>query len=140
MRERAHEALTLAEALPLALKPMNEMSTGEARRVLIARALVSDPRALLLDEPTTGLDLSARRRFLETLRGIARQGKTVILVTHHVEEILPEIERVILMQNGAIFQDGPTQSALTTQNLSALFGEQIDVRRNAEYYAAEIVS
>ena len=89
MRDRAQEALDLMEAARLADKPMAQMSTGEARRVLIARALVPDPRALLLDEPTTGLDLIARRRFLETLRRIAQQGKTIILVTHHVEEILP---------------------------------------------------
>ena len=74
--------------------------------MLIARALVADPRALLLDEPTTGLDLIARQRFLETLRGIARPGKTIILVTHHVEEILPEIGRVVLMQGGRVFRDG----------------------------------
>jgi iron complex transport system ATP-binding protein len=136
MRERAQEALDLMEATPLADKPMAQMSTGEARRVLIARALVHDPRALLLDEPTTGLDLIARRRFLETLRRIARRGTTLILVTHHVEEILPEIGRVVLMQNGRIFRDGPKEDVLTAQNLTALFDAPVAVREEAGYYAA----
>ena len=77
---------------------MNEMSSGEARRVLLARALVTDPRALVLDEPTTGLDVVGRHRFMERVRRIARDGTTLILITHHVEEIIPEIGRVILLQ------------------------------------------
>lgn len=137
MRDRAQEALDLMEAARLADKPMAHMSTGEARRVLIARALVPDPRALLLDEPTTGLDLIARRRFLHSLRRIAQQGKTLILVTHHVEEILPEIGRVVLMQGGKVFRDGPTQDVVTTATLTALFGSPIDVRQANGYYSAE---
>ena len=113
------------------------MSTGEARRVLIARALVQDPRALLMDEPTTGLDLVASRRFLETLRRIARRGKTLILVTHQIAEILPEIQRVVLMRDGRIFRDGPKAEVLTTGNLSELFGARVVVRRNGEYFEAE---
>jgi len=136
-RDRAREALDRMEASLLAAKPMAQMSTGEARRVLIARALVPDPRALLLDEPTTGLDLIARRRFLETLRRIARQGKTIILVTHHVEEILPEIGRVILMQGGRVFRDGPKQDVVTTPALTELFGARVDVRQADGYYSAE---
>ena len=77
---------------------MNEMSSGEARRVLLARALVTNPRALVLDEPTTGLDVVGRHRFMERVRSIARDGTTLILITHHVEEIIPEIDRVILLQ------------------------------------------
>ena len=136
MQERAQEVLDLMEAAPLADKPMAQMSTGEARRVLIARALVHDPRALLLDEPTTGLDLIARRRFLETLRRIARRGTTVILVTHHVEEILPEIGRVVLMQGGRAFRDGPKRDVLTAQNLMALFDAPVHIREEAGYYTA----
>ena len=137
MHERARAALALVEALHLAEKPVAQMSTGEARRVLIARALAPAPRALILDEPTSGLDLLARRRFLETIRRIAREGTTVILVTHQVEEIIPEIERVALLQRGRIFRDGSKADVLTTQNLSALFGERIEVQRNAAYYSAE---
>ncbi len=136
MRERAQEALALMEAALLAAKPMAQMSTGEARRILIARALVHDPRALLLDEPTTGLDLIARRRFLETLRRIARRGTTVVLVTHHIEEILPEIGRVILMKGGKVFRDGPKQDVLTAPNLTTLFDAPVHVREEAGYYTA----
>ncbi|MDQ2799330.1 MAG: ATP-binding cassette domain-containing protein, partial [Armatimonadota bacterium] len=135
-RERAQEALRLVEATHLAEKPMAQMSTGEARRVLIARALVPDPRALLLDEPTTGLDLIARRRFLETLRRIAGQGKTILLVTHHVEEILPEMGRVILMQSGKVFRDGSKQNVLTSANLTALYHASVEVTEHDGWYAA----
>ncbi|MEO7718355.1 MAG: ATP-binding cassette domain-containing protein [Capsulimonas sp.] len=138
MHAAAHASLALVEASHLAEKPMEQMSTGEARRVLIARALVQDPRALLMDEPTTGLDLVASRRFLETMRQIAARGKTVILVTHHISEILPEIERVILMKDGRIFRDGPKAEILTTEHLSELFGARVEVRRNGEYYEAEV--
>jgi len=137
MRARASEALDLMEAAPLADRPMAHLSTGEARRVLIARALVHDPRALLLDEPTTGLDLIARRRFLETLRRIARRGTTLILVTHHVEEILPEIGRVVLMRGGSVFRDGPKADVLTPPNLTALFDAPVGVREAGGYYRAE---
>jgi iron complex transport system ATP-binding protein len=88
MREQASEALERVGAAHLASKPLSEMSTGERRRVLIARALVTRPAALLLDEPTTGLDLVARHRFMESVRALARGGTTTIIVTHHVEEIV----------------------------------------------------
>ena len=139
MREQAREALALTEASHLAAKPMAEMSTGEARRVLIARALVHGPRALLLDEPTTGLDLIARRRFLETLRHIAGHGTTLILVTHHVEEILPEIGRVVLLRGGRVFRDGPKHEVLTAPTLTALFDAPVQVRHDGAYYGAEAV-
>ncbi len=138
MENHAEAALRLAHAEHLAERPMMQMSTGEARRILIARALAPDPKALLLDEPTTGLDLSARRRFLETLRGIAGAGKTMILVTHHAEEILPEIRRVVLLQAGKVFRDGPTEDVLTSANLSALFGEAVEVQRRGSVYSAGV--
>jgi iron complex transport system ATP-binding protein len=121
MRRRAADTLARLDAGHLARKPLDQMSTGEARRVLIARALVTDPRALVLDEPTAGLDVVARARFLDFVRRIAQQGVTVILVTHHVEEIVPEIGRIVLLQRGRIVGDGPTQRVLTSQRLSALF-------------------
>ncbi|MCW5853992.1 MAG: ATP-binding cassette domain-containing protein [Anaerolineae bacterium] len=139
MWDRAREELALLDATHLADKPVEEMSTGEARRILIARALVPNPRALLLDEPTTGLDLLAGYRFMETLRKIARQGRTVILVTHHVEEIIPEVERIILLQAGRVFRDGPKQAVLTTENLSALYDAPIPVAESAGgYYRADL--
>jgi len=136
MRDRALKALAMIEASHLADKFIEEMSTGEARRTLIARALVSDPRALMLDEPTAGLDLLARYRFLSALRKIARNGKTIILATHNVEEIFPEIDRIILIRHGRVLLDGPKKTVLTSGNLSAMFGAPIQVRESQGYYTA----
>jgi len=137
MRERGAQALALMGASYLSEKPMREMSTGEARRVLIARALAPDPLAVLLDEPTTGLDLVARHRFLHTIRGLAQSGKTIILVTHHVEEIIPEIGRVVLLQEGRVQCDGPTHEVLMGASLSAAFDAPLEVARTgAGYYTA----
>jgi iron complex transport system ATP-binding protein len=136
MRQRAAEALRLVEAGHLSGKPMNEMSTGEARRVLIARALVTRPRALVLDEPTTGLDIIARHQFMEMIRGIARSGPTLVLVTHHIDEIIPEVVRVILLRSGRVAFDGAKAAALTTECLSHAFDHPIAVRREDGYYAA----
>jgi iron complex transport system ATP-binding protein len=136
MRRRAGAALAQVGAAHLAAKPFEELSTGEARRVLIARALVRDPRALLLDEPTTGLDLVARAHFLKNLEEIAQRGRTILLVTHHIEEILPQIQRVILLQEGRVFLDGPKENVLTSANLSALYGAPVQVQRHGEYFLA----
>lgn len=136
MREQAQRALALVEAGHLADNFIETMSTGEARRILIARALVTEPRALILDEPTTGLDLLARSRFLGTLQNIARHGKTIILVTHRVEEIFPEVERVILLNHGRILHDGRKREVLTSRRLSAMFGASIRVRQSRGYYTA----
>jgi iron complex transport system ATP-binding protein len=136
MQRQARRALALMEAAPLADAFIETMSTGEARRILIARALVTEPRALILDEPTAGLDLLARHRFLGTLRNIARHGKTIILVSHRVEEVLPEIARVILLNHGRILHDGPKREVLTSDNLSALFGAPIRVTERNGYYTA----
>jgi len=136
MRQQAWRALELLEATRLSGAFIETMSTGEARRLMIARALVTEPRALILDEPTTGLDLLARSRFLQTLRNIARHGQTIILVTHRVEEIFPEIDRVILLQQGRILLDGAKREVLTSRHLSAMFGAPIRVQESKGYYAA----
>jgi len=136
MKEQAWRALALMEAEPLADTFIETMSTGEARRLLIARALVTEPRALILDEPTTGLDLLARSRFLVTLQNIARRGQTIILVTHRVEEIFPEIDRVILLNHGRILHDGRKREVLTSPHLSAMFGAPIRVQESKGYYTA----
>jgi iron complex transport system ATP-binding protein len=117
---------------------MNEMSTGEARRVLIARALVTEPQALVLDEPTAGLDMLARRRFLEEVRRIAAAGTTIILVTHHVEDIIPEIGHVVLLKDGRVAMAGPKPSVLTEANLTTLFGAPIALEMSQAYYSARV--
>ncbi|GGA12168.1 ABC transporter ATP-binding protein [Dyella caseinilytica] len=139
MRERALEALAHMEATPLIGREMASLSTGEARRVLIARALVYRPRALLLDEPCAGLDPASRRRFLESLRQLARHGTTLLLVTHHVEEILPEIDHVLLLREGKLLHEGSKADVLTDAGLSDAFGMRIRVGRQGEYYSADVV-
>jgi iron complex transport system ATP-binding protein len=134
MRRLAAEALDRLDVLHLASKWMDEMSTGEARRVLIARALVSGPRALILDEPSAGLDVVARFRFLETVRSIARRRITIVLITHHVEEIIPEIGQVLLMQRGRLMDGGPKTSMLTDERLTTLFNGPVSVGEQAGYY------
>ncbi len=135
MRQQAEQAIDLVDAGHLAGKSMEEMSTGEVRRILIARALVTDPPALLLDEPTTGLDIVTRQRFLQTVERLTTQGKTILLVTHHLEEIIPAIQRVILIQHGRIVGDGSKPEMLTDARLSALFEVPLQVRVQAGYYS-----
>lgn len=138
MRHRAEEALAQAGATHLLGRTMASLSTGEARRVLIARALVHRPRALLLDEPCAGLDMGSRRRFLESLRGLAQGGTTLLLVTHHIEEILPEIGQVVLLREGRLLRQGPKAEVLTDAWLSETFGLPVQVQRHGDYYDAAI--
>ena len=136
MRRRAADALTRMGVPHLARRWLDEMSSGEARRVLLARALVTSPRALVLDEPTTGLDLVARHDFMERIRQIAREGTTVILITHHIDEIIPEIGRVVLLQAGRIAAAGSKASVLTAERLSGVFEAPIALEENDGYYYA----
>jgi iron complex transport system ATP-binding protein len=129
MRQRATMALDRVDGGGLAAKRMHEMSTGEVRRVLIARALVNEPRLLVLDEPTTGLDLVARRDFLAQLRRLGRSGTTLVLVTHHVEEIVPEIGRVILLGDGRVKADGTPGEVLTAERLAPVYGSRLAINR-----------
>ena len=138
MRDAAAEALTRLGVGHLAETTLDRMSTGEARRVLIARALVTNPDALLLDEPTTGLDLVARHEFLEAVRDVARRGTTLVLVTHRVEEIIPEIQSVVLLRQGRVVAAGPKQTTLTDASLSATFGAPIALTETAGYYAGAV--
>jgi iron complex transport system ATP-binding protein len=134
MRHRTAEALGRMGVAHLSRRWLDEMSSGEARRVLLARALVTLPRALVLDEPTTGLDLVARHGFMERVRQIAREGTTLILITHHIDEIVPEIDRVILLREGRIAAAGPKRSVLTAQRLSDLFNASIALEEHDGYY------
>ena len=136
MRDRAGEALAQVHATALAQRQVAELSTGELRRVLIARALVHRPQALLLDEPTAGLDLVAQRDFLQLLRTLARQGITLVLVTHHLEEIIAEIDRVILLRAGRVLADGARADVLTSELLSQAYGGPLRVRREGDAYSA----
>ena len=133
MRARAREALARMEAAHLATQLVGAMSAGEKRRILIARALVHRPRQLLLDEPSNALDLAAQRELRETLRSLAREGTGIVMVTHHLGDILPEIERIILMRDGRIVADGPREQLLTETRLSDLFRAPVRIGRDAEW-------
>jgi iron complex transport system ATP-binding protein len=121
MEKKADEVLDLLEVPHLADRWMDEVSSGEARRILIGRALVHDPRALVLDEPTTSLDLRATWEVHEILRKLARSGITIIMVTHHLPDLIPEIGRAILLKQGRVFHDGPRSAALSPRMLAGLF-------------------
>ncbi|RDS79056.1 ATP-binding cassette domain-containing protein [Dyella monticola] len=138
MRQDALEALSQVDASHLTGRHLGSLSTGEARRVLIARALVHRPRALLLDEPCTGLDPANRRRFLETLRKLAQHGVTLVLVTHHVEEILPEIDHVVVLREGRVLHAGNKASVLTSEALTQAFGMPMHVAQQDGYYHASV--
>src|SRR5580692_11029970 len=133
MRSRALEALERMEALHLADQLVGEMSAGEKRRILIARALVHRPRQLLLDEPSNALDLAAQRELRDTLRRLAQEGTGLVLVTHHLGDIFPEIERVILMSGGRIVADGPREELLTEPRLSELFHAPVRIGRDEQW-------
>ena len=138
MRRRAMDALERVDAGRLARATLDTMSTGEARRVLIARALVHTPAALVLDEPTRGLDLVARHHFMERVRAVAQQGTTILLVTHHVDEIIPEIARVILLRCGRIDCDGPKVDVLTAPPLSRAFAAPLAVEQSGGYFHVRV--
>jgi iron complex transport system ATP-binding protein len=134
MERKASEILDLLEISHLAGRPTNEMSSGEARRILIGRALVHDPQALVLDEPTTSLDLHATHELREILRKLTRRGISLVMVTHHLPDIIPEISRVVLMRNGRVCRDGPKPEVLRAEPLSELFGVPVEVLERGGYY------
>jgi iron complex transport system ATP-binding protein len=136
MRSAARKAMARLEVEHLANRWVDELSSGEGRRLLIARALIHNPATLLLDEPTTSLDLPALREVRGRLRDLAASGVGLLLVTHHLDDIIPEIERVVLLRAGTVFMDGPKSQVLTSQRLSSTFGVPVDVVTRDGYYHA----
>ena len=131
MRQKTRQVLRFLGVSALAERSMAQMSSGETQRFLIGRALVHDPEALVLDEPTNSLDFHAAREFRQTLSKIARSGPTIILVTHHAEDVIPEIRNVILLRQGKIFRQGTKSHMINSKNLSALFGCKIRFRAHS---------
>jgi len=140
MRAAAADALARMGVWHLARTPLDRVSTGEARRMLIARALVHRPRVLVLDEPTRGLDLVARHQFMERVREVVRDGTTLLLVTHYLDEIIPEIDRVVLLDRGRIAVDGPKRRLLTADALGSLFGAPLSVAERDGYFSARVTA
>ncbi len=120
----------------LADTPLGKMSTGQQRRCLLGRALVHKPDTLILDEPTAGLDLSASFDYLTRIRDLVSNGKNIVLVTHLLNEIPPDIERIVLLREGSIVADGPKEEVLTEDNLQTTYGTLIKLARVDGYYLA----
>ena len=133
MRQRATEALERVDGMRLAAQPVGTMSAGEKRRILIARALVHRPSQLLLDEPSNALDLAAQRGLRNQLRQLAQEGTGLVMVTHLMGDILPEIKRIIFLRNGEIAADGPREELLTEKCLSELFGTPVHLGHEGEW-------
>jgi iron complex transport system ATP-binding protein len=134
MDRKTQNILAFLEIGHLADRVMTELSSGEARRLLIGRALVHSPTTLILDEPTNSLDLHALHGFRQTLQKIARSGTGIILVTHNVHDIIPEISRVILMKQGRFVSDGKKEEILTGDRLGNLFSVDVSVREEGGFY------
>jgi len=132
---RTDAALARLGIAHLAARPVAQMSSGEAKRTLIARALVHEPQTLLFDEPSNALDIGAQIQLRDTMRALAADGLGILLVTHHVSEIIPEIARVVLLREGRIVADGTKEEMLTSARLSALFGADIQIARRDGFYS-----
>jgi iron complex transport system ATP-binding protein len=133
---RAGQVMGMLGIAALRDRTFGAMSTGEQRRFLLGRALINDPDTLLLDEPTSGLDLKACFQYLDLVRALMQAGKTIILVTHHIHEIPPEVSRVVLLKNGAVAADGAKAEVLTDGQLSQLFETPIELARANGFYQA----
>ena len=134
--DRAKEVMDLLAISHLKEREFSTMSTGEQRKFLLARSLVNDPAVLVFDEPTSGLDMSTCFQYLEIIRELISMGKKVILVTHHIHEIPPEVTRVILLKEGRVIEDGDKDQILTNTNLTNLFDWPIKVIKENGYYQA----
>jgi iron complex transport system ATP-binding protein len=133
---RAHHLMDMLGIADLKHRMFGEMSTGEQRRFLLGRALINDPDTLILDEPTSGLDLRACFQYLDVVRRLMHEGKTIVLVTHHIHEIPPEIARVVLLKNGEVVTIGEKRAILTDQTLSTLFDTPVKLVQANGFYQA----
>jgi iron complex transport system ATP-binding protein len=136
MREACDRALEGLGIAQLAERRLDELSSGEVRRAAIARAFVHRPRALVFDEPSNSLDIAAQRDVREAMRTLARAGLAIVLVTHDLPDVVPEIERVVLLRDGRVWRDGRKDEVLTAAHLSELFGVSVQLAREGGYYHA----
>ena len=136
--QKAIEVMNFLEIIDLKNKKVSSMSTGQLRKCIVARALIHDPKAFVLDEPTVGLDIKAQINFIKLLQKISLKS-TIILVTHHLEEIFPEIKNVALIYNNTIFKIGKKEDILNSENLSTIFDIKIEVKQKNKRYYIETV-
>lgn len=136
-REKALEAMSQLGIADLADRDVLTLSTGQARRVLIARALVNDPDILVFDEPCSGLDPQGMFHVRKTINDLAKSGRSVILVTHYLEDIVPSIRRVVLLKDGQVLQDGDKADILTSDSVSELFDVEAKIIADEDNYYME---
>jgi len=136
MHDRVEEVMGQIDALKLRGRIFGEMSAGQQRRILIGRALVASSGCLLLDEPSNALDLSAQRDLRELLMVLAEQGTTILEITHHIADIIPAMNRVLMMRDGRIIADGPRADLLTAPALSELFETDVHLTEHNGFYHA----
>jgi len=134
MEKRARQVLKLLEIGHLTERQMSHLSTGEARRVIIGRALVHEPQALVFDEPTASLDMKTVYELRGILRKIASNGIGIVMVTHQLRDIFPEVQRIILLRDGQVFADGSKEELLKSETLSTLFGATFEIVKRDGYY------
>lgn len=133
---KARSALQVLGIEDLQSTPLHSMSTGQQRRCLLGRALVHEPHTLILDEPTVGLDFSARFDYLARIRELSLSGRNIILVTHHLNEIPPDIERIVLLKDGEVVADDNKKNVLCSEVLSAVYETDVKVTEIDGYFLA----
>ena len=134
--QRARDVLKMLGIEALHGTPLRYMSTGQQRRCLLGRALVHEPQTLILDEPTSGLDFAASFDYLDRIRELSGSGHNIVLVTHHLNEIPPEIDRVVVLKDGTVVADGEKASVLTDELLSTVYEIEIRVAQLDGYFLA----
>ena len=132
--QKAVEYLEFMEVGHLKNRLISEVSSGEARRVFIARALAHEPKSLMLDEPTNSLDINAMRKFRTMMSKIAKKGVTLIISTHTMQDIVPEVKNVVMLKNGKVFKAGLKKDVLNEKNLSELFDTDVKLMESAGHY------
>ncbi|HYL58614.1 MAG TPA: ATP-binding cassette domain-containing protein [Candidatus Acidoferrales bacterium] len=139
-RREAAAILKRVEARDLRDRPWAYLSQGERQRVLIGRALMASPELMILDEPCAGLDPVAREHFLQFIGRLARSrgAPTIVLVTHHVEEIIAEFSHVMILKAGAVLASGPRAQMLNSKNLSRAFGARVHLARTRGRYSLAV--
>ena len=139
-KAQALKLLQQVECAHLAGRPWGVLSQGERQRVLIGRALMAKPRVLILDEPCAGLDPAAREHFLQFIQrlGAQKNAPTLVLVTHHVEEIMPVFSHLLVLKSGRVLAAGEKAGVLNSKNLSSAFGAQMKLQRTGNRYALKV--
>ena len=135
-RRKALEAIAKVGLMHLMDKPVNTLSSGEKAKALIARSAVNDPPVMLLDEASNALDFPSRAEFRRTVSSYARDGKTIVMVTHELAEIIEEVSRVVVMKGGRIVADGPKEEILDEDLLSDVYGQRVYIDRRGGLYTA----